>query len=741
VNYRSNDKPYYDEEPIDIRYYLVLLRTIWFKYYPYILVLNVIGILIASLYVQSLAPSYSATVTLHVAPKDNTVFNLEKLYWGDSDSSFKDTQIGILQSNKLLRTVVEKLELFKVPVLSASSRRVGFLGYLQQRISPVVAESDVDDATRIEWAADELSTLISIQEPDESGFSNLLDITVTMAEPVLAANTANTWAESYINSVFMNEMETALKNQAFLTKRLSVLRHQLQEVEQKLRDFMESEDIVQRGSGRDEIDSELDTVTASYFKARQERARLENLMNQVEAVQKGGTDPRNVPAIASHPVVSRISSQIFDLEGKKSELSKRYGRRHNKMKAVESELATAKRALKNQIANVRVGILSDLKVAQRTEKTAEAVLEEVRDKKQSLGRKDFKLNELQQDIDVKREVYTVFLEKLNQDDAAGPVRNTNLWIADPATIPRRGVKLSWGMAIIATIFGCTVLSFGIGAILVSINNTLETEQDVVDKAGAQLLGILPIIKTEGEAGEYVPFREYLENLHSRFSEAIRSVRTSMTLLNVNKDINKILVTSCHQHEGKTSVALTLSASLGQTAKVLLIDADLRRPSVENAVNKGNHKLLGLADAISGAVSPDDCIMHFEPANIDVLPAGSRSLKPLELLGSSQFTTLLNDLSDRYDFIIIDSPPCSAVSDSYLLGSLTDTVIFVVKSGTASVTNIRSVLNRFRDLEVPVAGILLNQVDFESRHHPYYQGYYEYDGYGASDKPVKLNDVV
>ena len=134
-------------------------------------------------------------------------------------------------------------------------------------------------------------------------------------------------------------------------------------------------------------------------------------------------------------------------------------------------------------------------------------------------------------------------------------------------------------------------------------------------------------------------------------------------------------------------------------------------------------------------------MHYEAGNIEVLPAGSRSLKPLELLGSSQFTTLLNSLSDKYDFIIIDSPPCSVVSDSYLLGSLSDTVIFVVKSGTSAVTNIRSILNRFRELEVPIAGILLNQVDFELRHHPYYEGYYEYDGYGASDEPVKLEDAV
>ena len=142
MNYSSIDKPQDDEDPIDIRYYLILLRTIWFKYYPYILLLNILGILMVSLHVQSLAPSYSATLTLHIAPKDNTVFNLEQLYWGYCDSGFRETQIGILESKKLLRAVVDELDLHEVPALSAGSQRVGLLGYLQQRLNPAVVDSD-----------------------------------------------------------------------------------------------------------------------------------------------------------------------------------------------------------------------------------------------------------------------------------------------------------------------------------------------------------------------------------------------------------------------------------------------------------------------------------------------------------------------------------------------------------------------------------------------------------------------
>ena len=728
------------EEVLDIRYYVTYLITVWLKYYKLIALTNLIGVIAVVAYVQSLVPNYTATVTLHIAPKDNTVFNLEQLYWGDNDSGFRETQIGILQSNKLLRSVVEQLDLHEVPALSAGAIRVGPIGFFSNFFGRSSGHGEEDIDWRIESAADELSGLITITEADEYDSSNLLYVSVSMAQPQLAADTANTLGESYINSVFLNEIETAIKNQSFLTERLAVLRRELQSSEQALRDYMEEQDIVSTGSDRDEVDGELNAVSARYFEARQERVRLENLLHQVKNLQRGGLELGNVSAVASDPTVARMNSEIIDLDRRRVELSRRYGSRHQKMIAVESELETAKNSLKKQIANVLKGIESDLAVARRTEQGNNTALEEVRDKKQSRGRKDFELTQLQQDIDVKRDVYTAFLEKLNQNSAAGPVRNTNLWVADPATVPRQGSKLSLVTAIIAAMLVCSGLSFGLGTLLVYTDNSLETEADVLDKTGAQLLGMLPLVDGDTDDNTNTLFTEYQQNLHSRFSEAIRSVRTSLTLLKVNGVNKKILVTSCQTSEGKTSVALTLSASFGQTSQVLLIDADLRRPSIERAINESGQKLLGLSDAISGGAEIEDCITRHEIARFDILPAGSRSLRPLELLGSTQFTKLLNDLSDKYDYIIVDSPPCSAVSDAYLLGSMVDIAVFVVKAASTSVTNIRAVLNRFRELEVPIAGVLLNQVDLEARRHPYYD-YKPYESYGASDEPVKLNETA
>jgi succinoglycan biosynthesis transport protein ExoP len=730
------------QQPLDLMVYVSFLLTVLSRYYKWILGLNVVGVVLVTAYIQSLVPSYTATVTLHIAPKDNTVFNLERLYWGDSDTSFKETQIGLLQSNKLLRVVVEKLDLHLVPELSPSTIRVGPVGFVEHLLKgPDVDKGSLDETVAIQSTASELQGLIDIVQADDYGYSNLFYVRVSLAQPKLAAETANALAESYIELVFDNEMSTALKNQAFLSDRLNVLNAELKDAEQRLRDFMEAEDIVSTNSQSDEVDSELSTVSNRYFKAQQDRIHLENLVQQVKQFRGGGLELGNVSAIASNPMVSRINNQIIDLEQRKSELSRRYGKRHNTMISLESELETARSNLQRQITNVLDSISSDLAVARRAEESARATLEEVRDRKQSRGRKDFELTQLQQDIAVKRDVYTVFLEKLNQDNAAGPVRNTNLWIADPATVPRRGTKISLVTAILATLMACSVVGFALGGLLVFMDNSLETEAEVLDKTGVPLLGMLPIVaEAEGARSEgNSQFTEYLENLHSRFSEAIRSVRTSLTLLGVGRAHQKILISSCQTHEGKTSVALTLSASYAQTSRVLLIDADLRRPSIERALNKTSHHNLGLSDLISGGATFDECVVHNDDADFDVLFAGSRSLRPLELLGSAGFTTLLNEVAERYDRVIIDSPPCSAVSDAYLLGSMADYVVFVVKASFTSVANIRSVLARFHELDVSVAGILLNQVDFSSKKHPYYHDY-SYEAYGAeSAKKVGLKE--
>jgi capsular exopolysaccharide synthesis family protein len=404
------------------------------------------------------------------------------------------------------------------------------------------------------------------------------------------------------------------------------------------------------------------------------------------------------------------------------------------MISLTSEIQSATRSLQDQVRDIIEGIKSEYELALTLEQAAEETLNNVRSRKQQQGRKEFELNELIQDVEAKREVYAIFLERLNQDGAAGPVRNDNLYVTDPAVIPKYGQRTPLTRAAIVAL----ILSFGfataIGLMFELTSNKLTTGDDVEKKLNAPLLGYLPLIQRNGEAAPGLTLDEYINNPDSRFSEALRTIRTSITLGTLeHQGARRHLVTSSQSSEGKTSVSLSLAAAFGQTSKVLLIDGDLRKPSLERILNTSNHKLPGVSDVIANAATLDEAIQHRPEEHMDVLYAGSRTIKPLEILSSLQFAQLINELSERYETIIIDSPPCISVSDAYLIATQVDSFIFVAKGNEAQVPLVRNCLNRFKNIDVDFAGVVLNQIDFDAAHnYGRYQDHYQYHGYGEKN---------
>lgn len=731
----------FDDDIIDYRYYIDLLRTVLLRNYKIISLFCLVSVFVSVLYIQSQAPAYVATVTMHIAPGDR-VFSFEQWMYSDEDK-FQDTQIGILQSKKLLRRVVRETDLHHAQKLTPESFDAGVAIAIKSWFAELALRDNEDiivpEQDKIESTASELSSLVNIAKPPDREYSNLLNVTVRMAQPDLAATTANKIAEVYIALAFENEIASALKSQQFLTDRLLILKADLRVAEQRLQEYRENENILARSTGRDELDEELRALSNRYFESQENRLRQENLHEQLRNATAANRSWEKLPVISNHPSVNQIQADIFSLNQRKGELSRRYGGRHNKMIALESEIQSAERSLQIQVSDIIAGVRNEYELSVKIEKAAEETLNSVRNRKQQLGRTEYQLNELLQDVESKREVYSIFLERLNQDGAAGPVRNDNLWVADPAITPKSGQRTS----LLRTAIIALILSFGIatsiGLFFELTSNTLATGDDVEKKLNMPLLGFLPLIAHEGDEPG-LTFSEYINNPESRFSEALRTLRTSISLLTLTSSgVNRFLVTSSQSHEGKTSVALSLAAAFGQTSKVLLIDGDLRKPSLEKILNTTNHKLPGITEVIAATTNLDDAIQHFDTSNIDVLFAGSRTLRPLELLASHQFTRLMEQLSGRYDTIIIDSPPCISVSDAYLLATQVDNIIYVAKSNTAPVPLIRSCLNRFAGLDASLAGVVLNQIDFEAIHnYGRYQDYYYYQGYSEKQEPAAAN---
>jgi capsular exopolysaccharide synthesis family protein len=266
----------------------------------------------------------------------------------------------------------------------------------------------------------------------------------------------------------------------------------------------------------------------------------------------------------------------------------------------------------------------------------------------------------------------------------------------------------------------------------ALDNTIRVAEQMEEKLDQSVLGVLPLVK-KLEAGANAS-NLYSAKNHTLFAEAIRSLRTSVVLAGLDKPHQVIVVTSSVPGEGKTTIASNLALALGQVEKVLLIDADMRRPSLAAEFDLPM-ATYGLAEIVAGTAVLADCTQHLTGKNVDFITAGAVPPNPLDLLSSRRFESMLSVLRQKYDRIIVDSAPTQAVSDSLVLSTKADALIYVVKSDATPANIAANGLQRLIKVNAPIIGAVLNQFDAEAaaKYDGYAGGRYGYYGYGYASK--------
>jgi capsular exopolysaccharide synthesis family protein len=279
-----------------------------------------------------------------------------------------------------------------------------------------------------------------------------------------------------------------------------------------------------------------------------------------------------------------------------------------------------------------------------------------------------------------------------------------------------------------------ITGIGLAFLVEYLDQTLKTSEDIESKLNLPTLGLLPVLKKQDiHKGRIKPERVYLDDEKSNFSEAIRTIRTGLTLSAIDNPHKVILVTSAEPQEGKSTVSSNIALSFGQLENTLIFDADLRRPSTSKIFDH-EHNSPGMSDLLAGNVEYQDVIHKIKGTNLSVITAGKIPPDPLDLLASKKFKTMLEVLSSRFDRIIIDSPPVSLVSDAVLLASLVDCVVFVIKSDDTNTKVVQASLRKLRLTDTHIVGVVLNAVNLKklSKYYSYGYGKYYGDGYYSYD---------
>jgi succinoglycan biosynthesis transport protein ExoP len=436
-------------------------------------------------------------------------------------------------------------------------------------------------------------------------------------------------------------------------------------------------------------------------------------------------------SVLEHPLVQTLKQEQAKADLRVAELSKRYGPGHPKMQSAKSELNTANQELSRQVSRVVSGIKADYKNAINTEKNLERQVAKLKGRLQGVNRKEFKLKEYEREVETNRHLYNLFLSRSKETDEAGGLESAHARVIDPAVITRVPIKPKKSLIVLLAVVVSGIVGVALAFLQDSLNNTVRTPDDVEGKLRAAMLGFLPLVKNNKSTNA---FEGFISDSKGNFAEAIRTIRTGLMLSSLDEPHKITLITSSVPNEGKSTVSLNLAEAIGQMERVLLIDADMRRPTLAKTMGLPRSSL-GLSNLVVGTATLKECVRSIEGSTVDVITSGVVPANPLELLSSKRFGGVLQKLGEHYDRIIIDSAPTHAVSDSLVLSSYADAVVYVVKADETPASLAVKGLQRLREVGAPITGVVLNKVDVDknSRYGSYYAGYYQGYGYSSDDE--------
>lgn len=701
------------------RQYWILLR----KHQWRILGFSVVTTTLSALVIFSLTSIYQAEATLLIESRDAKIVSIEEVYnlGGAVRNEYFFTQFEILKSRELAEKVIAKLKLTENPLFNSAETGKGFFGLHIGGSANPPTEQEV-----LNKVVDKFAARLSVR-PIRS--TQLVTIVFESPDPELSAEITNVLASTYIENDLESRLEMTKQAATWLSSRMAGLRENLQSAENALQAYRDEEHLVDDSGVNTLASKEMNEIATKLVEARRKRSEMENIVAQIQ----GSNDYSALPAVLQQTLVQRLKETEAEASQKLEQLSKRYGPKHPKIIQAKSELDTARSSSSQQIGKVIEGIRHDYEIAKATEESLSEALEKKKSELQDINRKTYKLSELQRVVDVNRQLYDTFFSRVKETSETADLQTAHARIIDKAVPQRNPVAPRRSLMLFMAAFISLLLGGFLACLKEILDNVVRSPDDVRTRLGQQMLGMLPLMKDRRDSQQAA--LTFAQDSRGTFSESIRTIRTGVVLSGLDSPHKVLVVTSSVPGEGKTVVASNLSIAFGQMGKVLLIDADMRRPSVAKSFGL-SLSAPGLSNLVAGTADTNLCIHRREDLGIDIIPAGQVPPNPLELLSSRRFAAAMAELEKKYDRIIIDSAPCEVVSDALVLSTFANAVIYVVKADSTNGKSVRSGIERLRQSGAPLTGVVLNQVDIEKglRYGGYYYGGY-YDQYGYSS-PAK-----
>lgn len=697
-----------DIKELHLKDYIKIIKKRRRFVFTFFVVVFVIG-LVATL---ATTPIYKATASLLIEKNERggslmPNFGLVMSY----DPDFVETQYQLIKSTAVARKVVDLL-----------AQDPTFNKYYGKTLKATTGTKDTN--------YDEVAKAVRggiVVTPIKN--TKIVDVSFMAETPELAEIIANTIAKAYIEVLLELSMSSSQYTLEWMSKKAEEEKEKLEKSERALQQYMKGQNFVAVEDKVAVVPQKLAEINSQLIKAETKRKEAESLYNKVRGVSDNLDEAETISAVASDMTVQSLRQQILKAEQNTMELSQKYGAKHPAMARANEDLKVLKAKREKEIRRVIETIKKEYEIARSNENGARGMLASTNAEALAVNDKLIEYKVLSRDVETNRQLYDALIKKIKEQSIIEQVRSANVLLVEKAeksdtpVTPRTARNLF--VALIMGLIG----GIGMAFFVEYLDQTIKNPEEAETKLGISVLGMIPLIETTEYPIEKLVEKEPL----SPFTENYKAIRTALLLSAADQPPKRILITSAQPGEGKTVTAINLATAIAQSEyKVLLIDADLRKPRIHKAL--GLHNTKGLSTYLAGA-SDMDIIQPGPVPNLSVIPSGPVPPNPSELLSSNRLNFMIRALSEEYDILIFDSAPLLSVTDALILSKVLDGTVIVAKAGKTVYDDVKRALKSLSDLNAHTLGVVINA--FDTKKNEYYYRYYNY--YYSDEKKSHSRD--
>ena len=714
----ERDPDAYVDEPsrgLDVRFILANIR----RKLGLIAAILALSLVAGVLYTMAQPSLYTAQTSVQINDQSERVLRQgEDLESTNSyDERFLKTQIDVLKSRGLAVRVAQKLKLFGNPGFAAA------MGGEESTGLPAAIDRDI--------TIGRLRGNLNVELPYDS---RIVTIAFTSGDPALSAQIANAFASEFIQSNLQRKYDSSAYARQFVSNQLAETKQRVEDSERALNAYARSAGLIRTldtgsegdkgsgsGGGGSVTTASLLQLNSAANDARQARIAAEVRWQAFNSVPLAST--KDVLSNANYQI---LLTQRAGLETKLQELRAEHLDDYPGVRELKAQLAEVNRQLQMSANNVRNSVRSDLASAIAAERELAAQVNSLKGATLSEQDRSVQYNLLAREADTNRELYDGLLQRYKELNAAAGVATSNVAIIDVAEPPLGPSSPNHPRNIAFALFLGLFLAAAVVFLSIQLDDAIRVPEDMEAKLGLPLLGIVP--HSEGDP------QQALLDPKSQMSEGYNALRASLLHSTPAGIPAVLLVTSAQPGEGKTTTSQAVALTLARLGKsVLLVDGDLRRPALHQVFGLANERglssLLTSLDPLESAVQPTA-----EP-RLSVLPSGPVPPSPTELIASNRFRALIDQMAEKFDVVVIDSPPILGLADAPTMAALADGVVFVVEAGRSRRGALKAALRRLRAMRPNLLGGVLTKFDTTraaNKYSDYYGShYYEYPAKSAS----------